>query len=297
MAGIAYVRKRLYNPEILVDPDEIFGENGWILKNEDAGGDLNPLYEITWTGATQAGAEELGTVKTNTKDGTTTPYLVNIVSADALDDRDNAAGTVHSVAIIGISTNSLAGYIAWQRKPKSAAGQAGKPRSTVEVIHTNGIADVLGTRYMIWTDAAYACEWGTGATNDAEGNIDVEAPTGTVQIRIPAGQNEGMGGQWHFPPGRGVHTEHATVNPTATFAAGDGCVLSGTFTSFDQANNAAPDLNVDYFTYTSDGGSVDQSSAIDVILRKTTINSSVVWAEALIANSIVYAIHLVQSMH
>lgn len=302
MAGIAYVRKRLYNPEVLIDPNGIFdfpehlGGPGAMLRMRNADGVYDPLYEIKWTSATQAG-EELGTPKTATKDGTTTPYIVNIVCASALDDRGNAAGTVHSVAIVGVSTSSLADYAAWIADPTSEEGDRGKPRTTVEVIETNGIADVLGTRFMIWTDAAYACEWGTGATNDAEGDIDVEAPTGTVLIKILAGQNEGEGGAWHFPPYRNVHTTHVTVNPTATFAAGDGCVLSAAYTSFDQVLNAAPDHNIDYYTYTSDGGSVDQSGNMDLIHRFTTLDSVVTWTETLIANSIVYSLHIVQELH
>ena len=296
MAGIAYVRKRLYNPEVLVDPLEVFGENGKMLKMEDPEGGLEAMYEIRWTGATQAAAEELGTAATSAKDGTTTPYLVNIVSSDVADDWDNAAGAVRAVALVGISTNSLAGYTKWQRDPNSPDGQRGKPRTTVEVVKTNGTGDVVATRYWIWHDAMYACLWGTGAT-DATGNIDSEAPSGTPLIRITAGQNEGEGGRWHFPPDRSIHTQHISITPTATFAAGDGAVLTGTYTSFDQSNNSDPDLNVDIYAYTSAGGSVSEGAGLDVIHRFTTINSQVIWAEVLIANSIVYSLHIIQSMH
>ena len=90
---------------------------------------------------------------------------------------------------------------------------------------------------------------------------------------------------------------YPTITPTATFAAGDGVVLSGTFTSFDQPNNSDPDLNVDYYTYTSAGGSVSHGPDLDILKRKTTINSKVLWSEALIANSIVYDLHIIQDMH
>ena len=296
MAGIAYVKKRLWNPELLIDPNEIFGTHGQLLKQWDEHKQrYSPIYHITWTGATQAG-EELGTAATSAKDGTTTPYIVNLVSAGATDDRDNAAGAVHSVALVGVSTNSIEGYTKWQDDPNSKEGKLGKPLATVEVVAMDGATDALGTRYWIWLDAIYACEWGTGAT-DAAGNIDAEAPTGTVLIRLLAGSNEGEGGRWHFPPDRHVVTYHTTIMPTATFAAGDGVVLDGAYTSFDQSNNSDPDLNVDYYTYTSAGGSVGTPQEEHGIARHTTINSQVIWTETLIANSIVYHIKISQGLH
>lgn len=295
MAGIAYVRKRLYNPELLVDPNDIFN-NGRIIRNKDLDGRFKPLYEIKWTGTTQVG-EELGTAATSVKDGTTTPFLVNIVSSDVADDWDNLAGAVRSVALIGITTNSIAGYHAWNTYGTTTReGQDGRPRSTVEVVKTNGTADVLATRYWIWLDGIYACQWGTGAT-DATGNIDAESPTGTVLLRLLATQNEGEGGVWHFPPDKEVHTHHVTIIPTATFAAGDGVALTGTWTGMDQANNTDPDLAVDYYTYTSAGGSVQHSEGLDLLSRKTTINTKVLWSEAKIANAIVYDLHIILGMH
>ena len=295
MAGIAYVRKRLYNPQLLIDPNDIFN-GGRILRDNDPDNKFNPMYEIHWTGSTQAG-EELGTAPTSAKDGTTTPFLVNIVSSDVADDWDNLAGAVRSVALIGITTNSLAGYLAWQNFGTSTReGQDGEPKATVEVVKTNGTADVLSTRYYIWLDHIYACEWGTGAT-DATGNIDAESPTGTVLLSLLAGQNEGEGGRWHFPPGEEVKTHHISITPTATFAAGDGVVLTGTYTSFDQSNNSDPDLNVDYYAYTSAGGSIAHGAGFDTLSRKTTINSQVIWSEALVANTIVYDLHIIEGMH
>ena len=292
MAGIAYVRKRLYNPEVLVDALGVFGTNGDILKMDEFG-HMNPIYEIRWTGTTQAG-EELGTAKTATKDGTTTPYLLNIVSSDVADDWDNAAGAVRAVALVGLSTTSVADYTEWLARPNSNVGQRGRPRSTVEVLKTNGVADVVSTRYFIWHDAMYACLWGTGA-DDATGNIDSEAPTGTVQIRIAAGSNEGEGGEWHFPPGRSVQTNHIDITPTATLAAGDGVVLTGTFIGCDQALNQDPDLNVDYYAYIRGAGTAQ--SELDKICRKTTEQTSCVWSEALVANAIAFHIHIIQSIH
>ena len=295
MAGIAYVRKRLFNPELLVDPNDIFND-GKLLRNTDNNGNFSPLYEIHWTGATQAG-EELGTAATSAKDGTTTPFQLTIVSSDVADNRSTAAGAVHSVAAIGVTTNSIAGFLAWLTYGETTReGKDGKPKSTVEVIAMNGITDVLATRYWIWFDGLYACEWGTGAT-DATGNITGESPANTTLIALLAGQNEGEGGTFHFPPDKEVHAHHVTITPTATFAAGDGVVLTATHTGFDQSNNTDPDLDVDYYTYTSAGGSVGQSSGLDLLERKTTINSKVVWSEALIANSIVYDLHIILGMH
>lgn len=266
------------------------------MKNHNSLDRFDPMYEIKWTGATQAAAEELGTVATSAKDGRTTPYIVNLVSSDALDDRDNAAGAVHSIALVGVSTSSITDYAEWNNDPNSVIGQRGKPRTTVEVVAMDGATDTVATRYWIWLDHIYACEWGTSAT-DAAGNIDAESPTGTVLISLLLGQNEGEGGRWHFPPDREVHTSHISITPTATFAAGDGVVLTGTHTGFDQANNTDPDLNVDYYTYTSAGGSVSEGAGLDILHRHTTLNSTVIWAEVLIANSIVYSLHIFQEMH
>lgn len=295
MAGIAYVRKRLYNPELLVDPDEILGNHGWIIKQADPEGNYHAMYEIRWTGTTQAG-EELGTAPTSAKDGTTTPFQITVVSADALDDRDNAAGAVHSVALIGVSVPSIADYNQWVLDPTTVPGKKGKPVSTVEVVHMNGTADVLSTRYYLWVDHIYACEWGTGE-DDAEGNITAESPANTNLLVLLAGQNEGEGGRWHFPPDQEVQTQHVSITPTATFAAGDGVILTGTYTSFDQALNTGPDLEVDYYAYTSAGGSVSEGQGFDTIARKTTKNSTVIWSEALVANAIVYNLHIIQGMH
>lgn len=295
MAGIAYVRKRLYNPELLIDANDIF-DDGKTLRNQDNDGKFKPLYEIHWTGATQAG-EELGTAATSVKDGTTTPFQITVVSSDVADNRSTAAGAVHSVALIGVTTNSIAGYAAWNTYGTTTReGEDGEPKATVEVVAMNGTTDVLSTRYYLWVDAVYACEWGTGAT-DATGNIQVESPANTVLLSLLAGQNEGEGGTWHFPPEKHVHTHHVTITPTATFAAGDGLILTGAWTSFDQSNNSDPDLNVDYYAYTSAGGSVQQSEGLDMIRRHTTINSKVLWSEALVANSIVYDLHIILGMH
>lgn len=288
MAGIAYVRKRLYNPELLIDPNDIFND-GKILRNADQNGRFQPLYEIHWTGTTQGG-EELGTALTSSKDGRTTPFIVTMVSSDVADKRSTAAGAVHSCALIGITCDADGVDGAGAFIPGS------KTYATVEVVAMNGTVDALATRLWIWLDGIYACEWGTGAT-DATGNITAESPANTTLITLAATQNEGEGGTWHFPADRHVHTHHITLTPTATFAAGDGVILTGTWTGMDQANNTDPDLNVDYYAYTSAGGSVQQSAGLDILKRHTTINSKVLWSEALVANAIVYDLHIILQMH
>ena len=277
MAGIAYVRKRVYNPELIIDPDGILPQK---LKNTQIHGN-NPIYYIHWLGATQAG-EELGTAKTASKDGTTTPYLVNVVSSDIADDYDDIAGAVRAVAVIGLSVSSIANY---------TAGEV--PLVTVEVIRTNGTADVVSTRYYLWTDAFYAVLWGSGAP-DATGNIDLEAPTGTVQIRILAGQNEGEGGVWHFPPNRRLFTHSVRLESTDALAATNGVILTNTCTGFDQVLNTDPDLDVDTYAMVQGAGDYREYHPINQLGRYTTIVSKCLWSEALVVATEPINIEIIQ---
>lgn len=277
MAGIAYVRKRVYNPELIIDPDGVLPMK---LRQSNIKG-YNPIYYIHWLGATQAG-EELGTAKTASKDGTTTPYLVNVVAADALDDYDNAAGAVRAVAIIGPSVSGTAAY---------TAGEV--PKVTVEVLRTNGVADVVSTRYYLWLDHAYAVLWGSGGT-DAEGAIDLEAPSGTVQITIAITQNEGEGGVWHFPPNRRLFTHSVRLESTDAVGAANGVVLTGTYTGFDQVLNADPDLDVDTYAMVQGGGDYREYHPIKPLGRYTTVNSACVWSEALVTATEPINIEIIQ---
>ncbi|MCK5644371.1 MAG: hypothetical protein KAJ19_26465 [Gammaproteobacteria bacterium] len=278
MAGIAYVKKRVYNPELIVDPDGVLPMK---LRQSVIKG-YNPIYYINWLGATQAG-EELGTAKTATKDGTATAYLVNVVCADALDDYDNAAGAVRAVAIIGLSVSSTTAY----------SSGAEVPLVTVEVLRTNGVADVNSTRYYLWLDHAYAVLWGSGGT-DAEGAIDLEAPTGTVQIAIAITQNEGEGGQWHFPPNRRLFTHSVRLESTDAVGAGNGVVLTGTHTGFDQILNTDPDLDVDTYAMVQGGGDYREYHPIKPLGRYTTVNSSCIWSEALVTATEPINIEIIQ---
>jgi len=277
MAGIAYVRKRVYNPELIIDSDGVLPQK---LHNTQIHGN-NPIYYIHWLGTTQLAAEELGTPIVG-KDGTTTPYLVNVVSSSALDDYDDTAtGAVRAVAIVGPSVSSVAAY---------TAGEV--PLQTVEVLRTNGTADVNSTRYYIWSDALYACLW--GVEPDAAGNIDLEAPSGTPILRILAGSNEGEGGTWHFPPNRRLFTHSVRLESTAAMTATRGVVLTNTCTSFDQVLNTDPDLDVDTYAMVQGAGDYREYHPINPLGRYTTVSSSSLWAEIYVVGAEVLSIEIIQ---
>ena len=289
MAGIAYVKKRLWNPELIVDPTVLL-PNRLV---QDVNKRHQHLYEITWKGATQAG-EELGTPATSVKDGTTTPFQVTVTSSHA-DDTNAADKDVRAVALIGITTNSIAGYQAWNDNGVSTrAGQDGKPLSTVEVVLMNGVADVLATRYFLWLDGLYAVNWGSGGAN-AAGNITAESPANTNLIVLLAGQNEGEGGVWHFPPDHYVTTQHIHITPTEVFAATTGVVVQSEFTAFDRATNTGPDLDIDYYQYTTP--SLDAEYVRENIARRSTIASKCLWKETTVFASKAVFINILQEFH
>jgi len=291
MAGIAYVRKRLFNPEVIVDTNNVLNL-AYIRQNIN--GYKRPTYFIKWTGGTQAG-EELGTAAASVKDGTTTPFQITVVSSDVADKRTTAAGAVHSVALIGISVESIAAYNEWVLNGTTTTlGEAGRPKSTIEVVAMNGTTDVTTTRYYLWVDHAYACEWGTGAT-DATGNITIESPANTTLITIAATYNESDGGSWHFPPDCVVRTTYVKTSPTAALAAGDGVNLTATWTNTEKTNNSDPDLNVDHYNHIHYGG--QQTHATNGIARYTTKTTKCLWSEALIANTQTYDIEIMQDFH
>jgi len=278
MAGIAYVYKRLWNPDIVVDPDGILPRGA----RQAINGDNRPTYHIKWHGTTQA-AEELGTAASSVKDGTTTPFQITVVSSSASDDRDTAAGMVHSVALIGISVASIQNYKMGTETPKT----------TVEVVHMNGTTDVLSTRYYLWVDHAYACEWGTGATHDAEGNITIESPANTTLITILATYNESNGGAWHFKEGAEVKTVAVNFANTATLTAGDGVAVLGTFTGFDKIlNDSNITDSVDTYSHMHYGEQIEYKPSL--FSRYATKASKVVWSEKLIANAKAIDIEIVQ---
>jgi hypothetical protein len=271
MAGPAYIKKRLWNAEVIIDPNNVLPNGGRLKVN----GAYPMIYTIDWTGAAQAASEELGTAATSVKDGTTTPFQVTVVSTDVGDKRTTAAGFVHSVALIGLSVASIADYVNGIEDPKT----------TVEVVAMNGTTDVLSTRYYTWVDHAYACEWGTGASHDAEGNITIESPANTTLITITATYNESNGGVWHFPEGSFYYTEYVKIGPTATLAAGDGAVLTGTFTGHDQALNDASNNDVEYYGYIHYGGGMEWSNPHKIPPRYGSKAAKVLWAADDTANT------------
>ena len=278
MAGIAYVRKRVYNPELILDPNGVLPMK---LKQSNIKGN-NPIYYIKWEGATQAG-EELGTAAASVKDGTTTPFQVVTVRTDnAADSRAVAAGAAHSVALVGLTVSSVAAY---------TAGEV--PLVTIEVVAMAGTTDVTSTRFFVWLDHAYVCEWGTGAS-DATGTITMEAPANTTLLTIAATQNESDGGVWHFPADRRVFTHSVRIESTDAVGAGNGVVLTNTCTSFDQTNNTDPDLDVDTYAMVQGGGDYREYHPINPLGRYTTVASKSLWSEALVTATEPLHIEIIQ---
>ena len=281
MAGPVYVKKRLYNPELIIDANSVLGDS---LKQQ-IDGKRQTFYTIKWTGTPQAG-EELGTAADSAKDGTTTPFAIVVVSSNASDKRTTAAGMVHSIALIGVSVS----------KSEAGASDFSNPKATVEVISMNGTADVASTRMWLWVDHAYACEWGTGATHDAEGDITIESPADTDLLTIKATYNESNGGRWHFPAGRRLTTHRVKMSMNAVAAAQDGNALSGTFTSFEQELNDASNNDVDYYIQTSPGNE-SVTFPRETVFRNTTKKSTCVWSNALIGNAIASDLEIEQHLH
>jgi len=270
MAGVAYVYKRLWNPEVVIDANNVLIDKSRQLIH----GKSTPTFQVKWHGATQAD-EELGTAMASDKDGTTTPFQITVVSASASDKRTTAAGMVHSVALIGNSVSSIARY------------QNGLeiPRTTVEVVAMNGTADVLSTRYYTSVFHAYACEWGTGATHDAEGAITIESPANTTLLTIAATYNESNGGTLHFVDGDMVKVHSVRISPTDALAAGDGATLTITSSGFGHILNDSNIVdNTNFYAYVHYG---DKSPRMgdEMVGRKATSAAKMVLSEQLIANT------------
>lgn len=285
MAGNVYVKKRLWNPDLIVDPTGLLPNS---LK-QDIDGKHHASYTITWTGTTQAG-EELGTAPDSAKDGTVTPYQITVVSSQAT-DIDTDVGKVRAVALIGITTVSLAAYAQWLLDPTTVAGYAGRPQSTVEVVLMNGTTDVLSTRWFIWTDHAYAVNWGSGGA-DAEGDITIESPANTDLLTIKATYNESNGGRWHFVPDKQVRIHHVHISPGEAFAAATGVILKATWTKDENVMNSDPDLNVDYFIYLTPSLSAQYHK--DHISRYTTLSSQCLWSETTVTAAKIQYINIHQ---
>lgn len=271
MAGPVYNYIRLWNPEIVIDANNVLPRSS----RQAINGKFRPTWHVKWHGSTQAG-EQLGGAMDSDKDGTTTPFQITVVSSSATDKRTTAAGAVHSVALVGNSVASIADY------------QNGieTPKTTVEVVAMNGTTDVLSTRYYTNISHAYACEWGTAATHDAEGDITIESPADTDLLTIKATYNESNGGTIHFNTGDEVNVKKVRIAPTATLAAGDGASLSLTWSGMEHTLNDANVIDcTDTYTYIHYGQEYFVEDHISEITRYATSAGKVVLTETLIANT------------
>lgn len=234
MAGIAYVKIRLWNiPKV-----HIFGDTEGILGNlqTDIHGDEHrgrkPVITVYWEGATQAAAEELGLAPTAGKDGTGTVFQIIAVSAGAGDD-DTSGGHIRKLAVIGLTTNSQAGYDAYLLNPNTPAGKAGKPILSVEVMNMAGVVDVTSTRFYLRTPIhAYAIQWGSGG-DDASAAITIEAPANTALLTIVIAQNESGGCTLWFPKETEISIDQGNFNVNDATLTGQG---DGIMTTFTQNN-------------------------------------------------------------
>ena len=159
----------------------------------------------------------------------------------------------------------------------------------------NGTTDVLSQRYYLWVDHVYACEWGSGATHDAEGNITVESPANTTLLALAATFNEGEGGTWHWRKDSWISLHAITIKPTAALAAGDGCVVTSNHEFY---NHIYDDENiidiVDTYPYIHYGGGLNVHEDEDIKRFVATDKAFCMWSEALVANSQTIDIHILQ---
>ena len=295
MAGIAYSKIRLYN----IPKDHIFGDTSNLLDlkktmHHGPGHKTNqPFFLIYWEGVTQAGAEELGLAATAAKNGTTTVFQIIAVSA-GVGDADTGASHVRKLAIIGLTTNSVAGYAAYLATPNTPAGKAGKPILSVEVMNMNGTTDVTSTRFYLREPLkAYAIQWGSGGA-DASAAITIEAPANTALLTIAANQNESNACTLWFPKDVGVFIEQGNfnVNDATLTGQGDGMMVSITELSFeDGADSDFPVTNITVNAYDPN----KHIEAIWMVPKKTnTLDgvSSLVFAEVLVGNAETCSIEL-----
>ena len=242
MAGIAYSKIRLYN----IPKTHIFGDTDNLLdlqKRMHTDPEKKPTFMIYWEGATQAAAEELGLAATAAKDGTGTVFQIIAVSAGA-GDADAAGGHIRKLAVIGLTTNSQAGYDAYLANPNTPTGKAGKPILSVEVMNMNGVSDVPSVRFYLREPIkAYAIQWGSGGS-DASAAITIEAPANTALLTIAINQNESNACTLWFPKDTDVLVEQGNfnVNDATLTGQGDGMLTSITELSFE--DGADPDFAV-----------------------------------------------------
>lgn len=283
MAGVAYVKVRLWNP----GRSNIYGDSSNVLNYleraifHDGKSVKQKAFEILWISTTTA-AEELGNAADSVKDGTTVPYQLTLVSTDNTKDIVTGVGA-RRVAVIGISVSSIKAY---------QAGEVGK--LTVEVMNLNGTTDVLSTRFYLWCPHAYVCE--AGSEGDTVGTVTIESPANTTLLTIAAANMDSNGCRLFFGDGDYVKLDRVIIQPTAALAAGDGVALSVTEDAFEFRYSILDDFKIDYYTVIHYNGSVDISNAWPLAKRSTKY-SSLLFKQALIANAQVCKIHCTINIH
>ena len=284
MAGVAYVKIRLWNP----GRANIFGDETNVLNfleravMHDGKSVKQPYFEILWISATQAG-EELGTAATSDKDGTAVPFQITVVSSDNTKDLVDGVGAQRT-AIIGVSVSSIAAY------------QGGeKPVLGVEVVDINGTTDVLSTRWYLHHIHSYICS--VGSEGDPVGNIQIESPANTVLQSILATNMESNGCILYFVEGDYAKVDRVIIAPTAALAAGDGVVLTINELAWEGRYHILEDFPADSYTFIHyDGSPVDVKEAWPFAKRATKY-SSLKFTETLIANTQTIKIHCTVNIH
>jgi hypothetical protein len=180
-------RLRLWNPEWT----NVTTLNQ-LRKSDVHGKRSSPYVEIMYFGTASAAAAEVGAAADSAKDGTATPFRLNIVSSSA-DDTDNSAKDCRAVRVIGVSAaNASATAISSATTGRVVDDWATNNQYTVEEIRTAGTTDVYSTRFWIRVMHVYACEFGSAGA-DAKGNITAESPANTTLLTIAAGATESNG--------------------------------------------------------------------------------------------------------
>lgn len=282
MAGPVYVKIRYYNPP----KDCIINDTSNVLQLDRyyKDGKKRPFFEILWVGASQAD-EELGTTANSVKDGTTTPFQITVVSAQA-NDTDAGTGDARKVALIGVTVGSGGIYYALGSSHKDYE----TPKLTVEVVNLNGTTDVLTQRYYLRLIHAYVCDWGSGGA-DAKGDITIESPADTDLQTITATYNESNGCVLFFPKDYSVKLDMVRIHPQDnSVAAADGIMLQLDEYAFENTLYTDPDIPTDsYVAFAPNNVDIDRDAW--PLYRLTTLQSKLTFTELLIANSQTYKIH------
>lgn len=158
-------KMRLYNPQWT---NLTFND----LRRKDVHGKYPMMFHISYQGAANTNATEIGAAANAAKDGTTTRFQLFVVSSN-VSDIDEGDKDVRAIAIIGISAPTKDGVAVY----------------SVEEIRMNGTTNVTNTRWYERVIHMYAVEWGSNGA-DALGNITAEAPENTALLTIAIAANE-----------------------------------------------------------------------------------------------------------